>query len=115
MGCGLHNVHLFYVALSRQTMHVQFVVFEREDKNIEQPKHLLRDVNSFFLLAYFFPGCEDEDQSKGMVNHCENIIGHFQEMTYDQQLFIYADLMYYLFPSNYSSNGSSWCNNMLSY
>jgi len=64
VGSGLESVHLFHEALSRQTKHVQFVVFEREDKNLEQPVQLLRDVNSFFLLAYFFAGCENEDQSK---------------------------------------------------
>ena len=65
MGCGLESIHLFHEALSRQTKHVQFVVFEREDKNLEQPSQLLRDVNSFFLLAYFFPNCDSDDQSKG--------------------------------------------------
>lgn len=65
VGCGLDSIHLFHEALSRQTKHVQFVVFEREDKNLEQPSQLLRDVNSFFLLAYFFPNCDNEDQSKG--------------------------------------------------
>jgi len=64
VGCGLDSIHLFHEALSRQTKHVQFVVFEREDKNLEQPSQLLRDVNSFFLLAYFFPNCDNEDQSK---------------------------------------------------
>ena len=68
MGTGLESVHLFHEALSRQTKHVQFVVFEMEDKNLEQPGQLLRDVNSFFLLAYFFAGCENEDQSKGKIN-----------------------------------------------
>ena len=67
VGCGLENLHLFHEALSRQTKYVQFVVFEREDKNLEQPVQLLRDVNSFFLLAYFFPECENEDQSKGKL------------------------------------------------
>ena len=65
VGCGLESIHLFHEALSRQTKHVQFVVFEREDKNLEQPSQLLRDVNSFFLLAYFFPNCDSDDQSKG--------------------------------------------------
>ena len=65
VGCGLESIHLFHEALSRQTKHVQFVVFEREDKNLEQPVQILRDVNSFFLLAYFFPNCDNEDQSKG--------------------------------------------------
>ena len=68
VGCGLESIHLFHEALSRQTKHVQFVVFEREDKNIEQPVQLLRDVNSFFLLAYFFPGSENDDQSKGKIH-----------------------------------------------
>ena len=67
VGCGLESLHLFYEALSRQTKHVQFVVFEREDKNMEQPTQFLRDVNSFFLVAYFFPGCENEDQSKVII------------------------------------------------
>ena len=64
----MESIHLFHEALSRQTKHVQFVVFEREDKNIEQPVQLLRDVNSFFLLAYFFPGSENDDQSKGKIH-----------------------------------------------
>ena len=67
VGCGLENLHLFHEALCRQTKHVQFVVFEREVKNLEHPVQLLRDVNSFFLLAYFFPGCENEDQSNGKL------------------------------------------------
>jgi hypothetical protein len=32
VGCGLTNVHMFREALCRQTAHVQFVVFERNDQ-----------------------------------------------------------------------------------
>ena len=38
----------------RQTKHVQFLVFDRKDADLEHPKGKLRDVNSYFLLAYFF-------------------------------------------------------------
>ena len=61
VGCGLSNVHMFREALYRQTKHVQFVVFERADQNAtgSDPKKL-RETNSFFLLAYFFPGSDKE-------------------------------------------------------
>jgi len=59
VGCGLTNVHMFREALARQTKHVQFVVVQREDANLGQNDDgKLRDTLSFFLLAYFFPGCE---------------------------------------------------------
>ena len=59
VGCGIPNVHMYREALLRQTRHVQFVVFEREDA--EPGPHdewRLRDTCSYFLLAYFFPGCD---------------------------------------------------------
>ena len=40
--------------LNRQTKHVQFLVFDRKDADLEHPRGKLRDVNSYFLLAYFF-------------------------------------------------------------
>jgi len=57
VGCGLSNVHMFREALIRQTSHVQFVVFENKTAN-EDDGFKLRDTTSFFLLGYFFPGCE---------------------------------------------------------
>ena len=59
VGCGISNVHMYREALLRQTRHFQFVVFEREDA--EPGPHdewRLRDTCSYFLLAYFFPGCD---------------------------------------------------------
>jgi len=60
VGCGLSNVHLLREALYRQTKHVQFLVFERKDADLNHAKGKLRDVNSYFLLAYFFEGCEQD-------------------------------------------------------
>ena len=59
VGCGLDNVHMFREALHRQTKHVQFLVLERDDKDLEF-RGKLREATSFFLLAYFFDGCESE-------------------------------------------------------
>ena len=58
VGCGISNVHMYREALLRQTRHVQFVVFEREDADAGGPDWRLRDACSYFLLAYFFPGCD---------------------------------------------------------
>jgi len=60
VGCGLTNVHLFREALYRQTKHVQFLVFDRNDADLDHDKGKLRNVNSYFLLAYFFEGCQSE-------------------------------------------------------
>ena len=57
VGCGISNVHMYREALLRQTRHVQFIVFEREDAD-PGPDWRLRDTSSYFLLAYFFPGCD---------------------------------------------------------
>ena len=57
VGCGISNVHMYREALLRQTRHVQFVVFEREDAD-PGADWRLRDTCSYFLLAYFFPGCD---------------------------------------------------------
>lgn len=62
VGCGLDNVHMYKEALRRHTGHVQFVVFERQDMNVKT-NHFgrLRETTAYFLLAYFFPGCQDEE------------------------------------------------------
>jgi len=57
VGCGISNVHMYREALLRQTRHVQFVVFEREDADPDA-EWRLRDTCSYFLLAYFFPGSD---------------------------------------------------------
>ena len=57
VGCGISNVHMYREALLRQTRHVQFVVFEREDADTDASWRL-RDTCSYFLLAYFFPGSD---------------------------------------------------------
>jgi len=59
-GTGLSNVHMNIEALSRHTKHVQFVTFHREDANLGVETGKLRETTSFFLAAYFFPGCEQE-------------------------------------------------------
>jgi hypothetical protein len=60
VGCGISNVHMYREALSRQTKHVQLVVFEREDQDPvgEENFWRLRETTSYFLLAYFFPNSE---------------------------------------------------------
>ena len=69
VGCGLSNVHMFREALYRQTKHVQFVVFERDDQGLagtnedDDDDGKLRETTSFFLLAYFFPGSDKEGSS----------------------------------------------------
>jgi len=64
VGCGLTNVHLFREALYRQTKHVQFLVFDRADADLDHHKGKLRNVNHYFLLAYFFEGCETESPAE---------------------------------------------------
>jgi len=58
VGTGLHNVHMNMEAIMRHTQHVQFVTFHREDANTTVDAGKLRETTSFFLVAYFFPGCE---------------------------------------------------------
>jgi len=58
IGTGLHNVHMNMEALMRHTQHVQFVTFHREDANTSVETGKLRETTSFFIAAYFFPGCE---------------------------------------------------------
>jgi len=58
VGTGLHNVHMNMEALMRHTQHVQFLTFHREDANTTVETGKLRETTSFFLAAYFFPGCE---------------------------------------------------------
>jgi len=60
VGTGLHNVHMNMEALMRHTQHVQFVTFHREDANTTVESGKLRETTSFFLAAYFFPGCEKD-------------------------------------------------------
>eukprot|EP00090_Calanus_glacialis_P037589 TRINITY_DN6488_c0_g1_i1.p1 TRINITY_DN6488_c0_g1~~TRINITY_DN6488_c0_g1_i1.p1 ORF type:complete len:549 (-),score=217.74 TRINITY_DN6488_c0_g1_i1:113-1759(-) len=60
VGTGLHNVHMNMEAIMRHTQHVQFVTFHREDANTTVESGKLRETTSFFLVAYFFPGCEKE-------------------------------------------------------
>lgn len=62
-GTGLSNVHLNQEALLRHTKHVQFVSFHREDANKEFETGKLRETTSFFLVAYFFPGCDGENST----------------------------------------------------
>ncbi len=40
-------------------------------QNLENEGVMLRDVTSYFLLAYFFPGCDREDAEPAEVNHNE--------------------------------------------
>ncbi len=58
VGCGLSNVHMFREALQRQTNFVQFVVLDRKDQG-DEDTFMLRETSSFFLLGYFFNGCDD--------------------------------------------------------
>ncbi len=59
---------MFQEALLRLTSHVQFLVVEREDQNKEGEKAgKLRETTSFFLLAYFFPGCEVSAHRRGLL------------------------------------------------
>ena len=60
VGTGLTNVHMNIEALSRHTKHVQFVTFHREDANLDVETGKLRETTSFFIAAYFFPGCDKE-------------------------------------------------------
>ncbi|XP_023345148.1 uncharacterized protein LOC111714302 isoform X3 [Eurytemora carolleeae] len=60
MGTGLTNVHMNIDAMLSQTKHVQFVTFHREDANKDVETGKLRETTSFFLVGYFFPGCEVE-------------------------------------------------------
>jgi hypothetical protein len=61
VGCGVSNINITRDALFRHTKHVQVVVFEKEDMNANAQSEFLRETTALFLLAYFFPGCEDED------------------------------------------------------
>ena len=61
IGTGLTNVHMNIEAMLRATQHVQLVVFDREDANVNIQTGKLRDTTSFFLAGYFFPGCEKEE------------------------------------------------------
>ena len=60
VGTGLANVHMNMEALCRHTKHVQFVTFHREDASLGAETGKLRETTSFFLAAYFFPGCDTE-------------------------------------------------------
>jgi len=63
LGCGISNIHLFREALFRHTKHVQLVVFEKQDMNKDARTNatMLRETAAIFLMAYFFPGCQDEN------------------------------------------------------
>jgi len=63
VGTGLSNVHMNLEALARHTKHTQFITFHREDANKEVETGKLRETTSFFIAAYFFPGCEQEDST----------------------------------------------------
>ena len=63
VGTGLLNVHMNLEALARHTKHTQFVTFHREDANAGVETGKLRETTSFFIAAYFFPGCEEEDST----------------------------------------------------
>ncbi len=54
---------MFREALLRQTAHVQFLTVEVEGQNAGVNDGKLRETTSFFLLAYFFPGCNVEGSS----------------------------------------------------
>lgn len=63
LGCGISNIHLIREALYRHTKHVQLVVFEKQDMNKDASTNatMLRETAAIFLMAYFFPGCQDEN------------------------------------------------------
>ncbi|XP_059085273.1 uncharacterized protein LOC131882210 [Tigriopus californicus] len=64
VGCAPVTVPIYLDALHRHTQHVQCVVIDRQDQNLEQgPNGMLRETCSYFLLAYFFPGCHDAQNS----------------------------------------------------
>jgi len=63
VGTGLHNVHMNMEALTRHTQHVQFITFHREDANVDVESGKLRETTSFFIAAYFFPGCDKSDST----------------------------------------------------
>jgi len=60
-GTGINNVHLNMEALLRHTQHVQLVTFHREDANLGMVSGKLRETASYFLVGYFFPGCQGEE------------------------------------------------------
>ena len=60
VGTGLKDAPMNMEALERHTKHVQFVTFHREDGG-QETTGKLRQTTSHFLVAYFFPGCENLD------------------------------------------------------
>ena len=63
IGTGLTNVHMNLEALARYTKHTQFVTFHREDANRGVETGKLRETTSFFIAAYFFPDCQEENST----------------------------------------------------
>ena len=78
VGYGISNVHLFRDALEAQTKHVQFLVFERADQILADHQNKLREVASFFLLAYFFPGCDKENSEPPQPMVRQGFTNYFQ-------------------------------------
>lgn len=63
VGTGLNNLHMNMEALGRHTKHTQFVTFHRTDANLGKETGKLRETCSYFLVAYFFPKCEEENST----------------------------------------------------
>lgn len=58
VGCAPITLPIYLDALQRHTQHVQCLVIDRQDQNLDQATNgKLRETCSYFLLAYFFPGC----------------------------------------------------------
>jgi len=62
VGTGLTNVHMNIEALDRHTKHTQFVTFHRTDAG-DGETGKLKETCSYFIAAYFFPGCDQEDST----------------------------------------------------
>jgi hypothetical protein len=60
VGTGLQNVHMNLEALGRHSRHTQFVTFHRADAGKGDEAGKLRETCSYFIVAYFFPGCDIE-------------------------------------------------------
>jgi len=62
VGTGLTNVHMNIEALDRHTKHTQFVTFHRTDAG-DGETGKLKETCSYFIVAYFFPGCDQQGSS----------------------------------------------------
>lgn len=63
VGTGLGNLHMNMEALGRHTKHTQFITFHRADANLGKETGKLRETCSYFLVAYFFPKCDEDDST----------------------------------------------------